>query len=75
MNYISDCSPNAMYIEQYKEFLCGWGAGCIETVTLFPQNKIIFRQQLHGIVFKAAFEQVIYRYFHCCHSLLSFAVN
>ncbi|PIO70711.1 hypothetical protein TELCIR_07425 [Teladorsagia circumcincta] len=33
---------------QHVDFLCGWGAGCVETCALFPSNKIIFRQQLHG---------------------------
>ncbi|MFH4977944.1 hypothetical protein AB6A40_004653 [Gnathostoma spinigerum] len=41
-----------------KEFICGWGAGCIETCTLFPLNKLIFRQQLHGVVFGVAFGQL-----------------
>jgi|UniRef100_A0AC35FIF5 hypothetical protein len=33
----------------HVDFICGWSAGCIETVVLYPQNKIIFRQQLHAI--------------------------
>lgn len=40
------------------DFLCGWGAGCIETCTLFPSNKIIFRQQLHGFSARVAWVQV-----------------
>ncbi|VDK80000.1 unnamed protein product [Cylicostephanus goldi] len=47
--------------------MCGWAAGCIETCILFPSNKVIFRQQLHGFSAKVAWSQVIY-------SNLSFAL-
>ncbi|KAK6762965.1 hypothetical protein RB195_023612 [Necator americanus] len=40
------------------DFVCGWSAGCIETCTLFPSNKVIFRQQLHGFSAKVAWSQV-----------------
>uniref|UniRef100_A0A915A7S4 Solute carrier family 25 member 51 n=1 Tax=Parascaris univalens TaxID=6257 RepID=A0A915A7S4_PARUN len=49
---------NMIYIEKHKEFFCGWGAGCVETMILFPQSKLIFRQQLHGVVFRVAFDQL-----------------
>lgn len=40
------------------DFLCGWGAGCIETCILFPSSKVIFRQQLHGFSAKVAYSQL-----------------
>ncbi|PAV90963.1 hypothetical protein WR25_19912 [Diploscapter pachys] len=43
---------------RHLDFFCGWGAGCIETVILFPSNKIIFRQQLHGFSAKDAVKQL-----------------
>jgi hypothetical protein len=42
----------------YVDFFCGWSAGCIETVILYPQNKIIFRQQLYAIAVKDAVKQL-----------------
>uniref|UniRef100_A0AC35FJ70 Mitochondrial carrier protein n=1 Tax=Panagrolaimus sp. PS1159 TaxID=55785 RepID=A0AC35FJ70_9BILA len=33
----------------HVDFICGWSAGCIVTVILYPLNKVIFRQQLHAI--------------------------
>ncbi|KAJ1350985.1 hypothetical protein KIN20_006918 [Parelaphostrongylus tenuis] len=42
----------------HLDFLCGWGAGCIETCILFPSNKVIFRQQLHGFSAKVAYSQL-----------------
>lgn len=44
----------------YVDFICGWGAGCIETCIMFPANKIIFRQQLHGFSAQSAMKQVSY---------------
>lgn len=43
---------------QYREFICGASAGCIETLVLFPKTKIIFRQQLHNITLFEAAKQV-----------------
>ncbi|CAD6191633.1 unnamed protein product [Caenorhabditis auriculariae] len=43
---------------KHLDFFCGWGAGCIETCLLYPTNKIIFRQQLHGFSAKAAALQI-----------------
>lgn len=40
------------------DFFCGWGAGCIETCILYPSNKVIFRQQLHGFSAKQALKQI-----------------
>uniref|UniRef100_A0A1I7Y5X0 Solute carrier family 25 member 51 n=1 Tax=Steinernema glaseri TaxID=37863 RepID=A0A1I7Y5X0_9BILA len=40
------------------DFLCGWGAGCVETCILFPSSKLIFRQQLHGLLVKEAVHQL-----------------
>lgn len=42
----------------HTDFLCGWGAGCIETCILYPSNKVIFRQQLHGFSAKEALKQI-----------------
>ena len=47
------------------EFLCGWCAGCVETCILYPQNKLIFRQQLLGVVVKDAVAQVRTFFSHC----------
>ncbi|TKR80822.1 hypothetical protein L596_014826 [Steinernema carpocapsae] len=40
------------------DFLCGWGAGCVETCLLFPSSKLIFRQQVHGLAAKEAMDQL-----------------
>ncbi|KAI6244145.1 Solute carrier family 25 member 51 [Aphelenchoides fujianensis] len=40
------------------EFFCGWSAGCCETIMLFPQSKLIFRQQLLGLAVKDAVAQL-----------------
>lgn len=29
---------------QWREFVCGWGAACINITVTYPVNKIIFRQ-------------------------------
>uniref|UniRef100_A0A7E4V516 Solute carrier family 25 member 51 n=2 Tax=Panagrellus redivivus TaxID=6233 RepID=A0A7E4V516_PANRE len=42
----------------YVDFVSGWSAGCIETIVLYPQNKVIFRQQLHGLMIKDALLQL-----------------
>lgn len=42
----------------HLDFIAGWGAGCIETCILYPSNKIIFRQQLHGFHVKDAIKQI-----------------
>jgi hypothetical protein len=42
----------------WVDFLCGWSAGCIETCVLYPQSKLIFRQQLHGVAVKDAIKQM-----------------
>lgn len=31
------------------EFACGWGAAFVNICVTFPLNKVIFRQQLHGV--------------------------
>ncbi|XP_077866783.1 mitochondrial nicotinamide adenine dinucleotide transporter SLC25A51-like, partial [Saccoglossus kowalevskii] len=33
----------------HQEFVCGWGAAFINILATFPLNKLMFRQQLHGI--------------------------
>ncbi|CAI5448802.1 unnamed protein product [Caenorhabditis angaria] len=42
----------------HLDFIAGWGAGCIETCILYPSNKVIFRQQLHGFSIKEALKQI-----------------
>uniref|UniRef100_A0A914I4K7 Uncharacterized protein n=1 Tax=Globodera rostochiensis TaxID=31243 RepID=A0A914I4K7_GLORO len=44
--------------QRYKEFICGWTTGCIETCILYPQTKLIFRQQLHNVLANDAIEQL-----------------
>uniref|UniRef100_A0A915EAD6 Solute carrier family 25 member 51 n=1 Tax=Ditylenchus dipsaci TaxID=166011 RepID=A0A915EAD6_9BILA len=43
----------------HVDFICGWFAGCAETCILYPLVKLTFRQQLHGVVLKEAFSQVL----------------
>ncbi|KAM3728310.1 Mitochondrial nicotinamide adenine dinucleotide transporter SLC25A51 [Dirofilaria immitis] len=47
-----------MQKEKYHNFIAGWGAGFVETLLLYPQNKMIFRQQLQGITAKEVFQQL-----------------
>uniref|UniRef100_A0AAF5Q6K5 Mitochondrial carrier protein n=1 Tax=Wuchereria bancrofti TaxID=6293 RepID=A0AAF5Q6K5_WUCBA len=47
-----------MQKEKYQNFVAGWGAGFVETLLLYPQTKVIFRQQLQGITAKEVFEQL-----------------
>ena len=54
-------------VHRYVDFFCGWGAGCIETCIMFPANKIIFRQQLHGFTAQIAVSQVRIIF---CHSIV-----
>ncbi|XP_013390327.1 solute carrier family 25 member 51 [Lingula anatina] len=42
----------------YKEFISGWGAAVINISLTFPLNKVMFRQQLHGIRSHTAFEEL-----------------
>ncbi|CAD5229640.1 unnamed protein product [Bursaphelenchus okinawaensis] len=46
------------HIYNNVDFYCGWCAGCIETIILFPQSKLIFRQQLFGLAVKDAVTQL-----------------
>ncbi len=47
-----------LQLYRYREFICGWGAACTETCIMFPAVKLIFRQQLHGVVFQEALHQL-----------------
>lgn len=40
------------------EYLCGWGAAFVNILITFPLNKLLFRQQLHGIHVRQAFGQL-----------------
>lgn len=42
----------------YKEFMCGWGAALINVTFTFPINKIIFRQILEDVPANKAFRQI-----------------
>ncbi|KAI5714622.1 hypothetical protein M8J77_002776 [Diaphorina citri] len=44
--------------KNYEEFICGFGAAVINIAVTFPINKIIFRQQLHGVGVLKAMSQV-----------------
>ncbi|XP_071141599.1 mitochondrial nicotinamide adenine dinucleotide transporter SLC25A51-like [Mytilus edulis] len=35
--------------KNYEEFICGWGAAFVNIGFTFPINKVMFRQQLHGV--------------------------
>lgn len=50
--------------EEYADFICGCGAGCLETILLYPQSKLIFRQQLHGVFAREAIRQVVPFFIH-----------
>jgi len=41
-----------------REFVCGWGAAAINIATLYPLNKLIFRQQIYGIDASTALRQL-----------------
>ncbi|XP_034184531.1 mitochondrial nicotinamide adenine dinucleotide transporter SLC25A51 isoform X1 [Osmia lignaria lignaria] len=42
----------------FKEFICGWGAALINVSITFPINKIIFRQILEDVPVNTAFQQI-----------------
>ena len=42
----------------YGEFACGWGAAFINIMSTYVLNKIMFRQQLHGISMAVAVQQL-----------------
>ncbi|XP_076172091.1 mitochondrial nicotinamide adenine dinucleotide transporter SLC25A51 isoform X1 [Ptiloglossa arizonensis] len=42
----------------FKEFVCGWGAAVINVSITFPINKIIFRQILEGMPANTALQQI-----------------
>lgn len=46
------------YSNHYQEFICGYGAATVNITTTFPINKLMFRQQLHGINVKSALHQL-----------------
>ncbi|XP_031345867.1 solute carrier family 25 member 51 isoform X1 [Photinus pyralis] len=43
---------------RWKEFVCGWGAACVNITVTYPINKIILRQMLSGVTIKNAFSQL-----------------
>ncbi len=49
--------PNT-YQADWREFVSGWGAAMTNVMLTFPLNKIMFRQQLHGITTSKALQQL-----------------
>lgn len=52
----------ALNNNDFKEFICGWGAAVINVSITFPINKIIFRQvcrKVYTNIFLAIFTQSI----------------
>lgn len=47
-------------ISRHSEFVCGWSAAMIDIIFTYPLNKIIFRQQLHGIRTRPALAMLKY---------------
>ncbi|XP_052762405.1 mitochondrial nicotinamide adenine dinucleotide transporter SLC25A51-like [Mya arenaria] len=43
---------------QKPEYVCGWGAAFVNISLTFPINKIMFRQQLHGVKTLKAIQQL-----------------
>ncbi|XP_053973962.1 mitochondrial nicotinamide adenine dinucleotide transporter SLC25A51 isoform X3 [Hylaeus volcanicus] len=48
----------ALKKNDFKEFVCGWGAAVINVSVTFPINKIIFRQILEGVPANTALQQI-----------------
>ncbi|XP_031842615.1 mitochondrial nicotinamide adenine dinucleotide transporter SLC25A51 isoform X1 [Nomia melanderi] len=48
----------ALNNNDFKEFVCGWGAAVINVSITFPINKIIFRQILEDVPANTAFKQL-----------------
>jgi len=51
------CDPQD-FPDDAREFVCGCGAAAVNIVTTFPLNKLIFRQQIHGVVASTALRQL-----------------
>lgn len=45
-------------LDQYEEFICGWGSAFINIMITFPINKVMFRQMLHGVNSQHAIRQL-----------------
>lgn len=52
----------------FKEFVCGWGAAVINVSITFPINKIIFRQ----VCRKNMINTLIYLYIYICIEIINF---
>ncbi|KAL1449780.1 hypothetical protein WDU94_002255 [Cyamophila willieti] len=57
-NSFGTMTSSTQKCKEYEEFVCGFGAAVINIAVTFPINKIIFRQQLHGVGAKSALYQV-----------------
>ena len=42
-------SPLSGPAREWREYVAGWGSGIVNITLTFPVNKMMFRQQLHGI--------------------------
>lgn len=47
-----------MTSQDYREFLCGYGAAFINICLTFPINKVMFRQMAYGIKTNSALLQI-----------------
>lgn len=56
--------PHVIHTLDWREFLCGWGSAFINITVTFPINKVMFRQMLHGMHTKTAFNQLRSEGFH-----------
>lgn len=46
------------YSNDYRDYLCGFGAAIVNIIVTFPINKIIFRQMLYGHSVRSAFGEL-----------------
>lgn len=44
--------------DNYREFICGYGAAVTSVAITFPVSKVIFRQMLHGVGVRHAIDQL-----------------
>lgn len=51
-------------MDDYSEFICGWGAAFINITLTFPVNKVMFRQMRDGVAISKAIQQLKHEGFH-----------
>ena len=57
-DFRQDSSESLLQHWQRPEYVCGWGAAFVNISVTFPINKIMFRQQLHGVRTLKAIQQL-----------------